>query len=126
MNAAAVIAALHAAADQLADDLAAWAERDPGEPLTFQPEAMAARQAALQVIDEAVEQLRRLRREIAGGPHRGRGRPGRLTVSLRLPGTLFYEDSTRPKTCSTYDGFPQLDVGKRRENEGQPDPSCVR
>ena len=69
-----VTAALRAAADQLAGDLAAWAERDPGEPLTYQPEALAARQDALQVIDEAIGQLRRLRRELAGGAHRGRGR----------------------------------------------------
>jgi hypothetical protein len=32
---------------------------------------------------------------------------------------LFYEDSTRPKTCSTStNGFPQLNVDKRRGNEG--------
>ena len=74
MNAAAVTAALHATADQLAGNLTVWAERDPAEPLRYQPEALAARQDALRVIDEAIGQLRRLRRELAGGTHRMRGR----------------------------------------------------
>ena len=74
MNDAAVTAALHAAADQLAGDLAAWAERDPGEPLRFQPKATAAREDALKTIDETMAQLRRLRRELTGGAHRARGR----------------------------------------------------
>ena len=71
---AAAIEALRSAADQLARDLTVWAERDPSEPLRFQPEALAARQDAVQVIDEAIGQLRRLRRELAGGAHRGRRR----------------------------------------------------
>ena len=74
MTAAAAIAGLRAAADSLAIDTAVWVARDPGEPLEFQPEAMAARENALQVIDEAIGQLRRLRRELAGGAHRARGR----------------------------------------------------
>ena len=74
MNAADVSATLRAAADRLAGDLAAWTERDPAEPLKFQPEALAARRDALQAIDETIEQLRGLRRELAGGAHRARGR----------------------------------------------------
>lgn len=62
MNDATVIAALRAAADRLAGDLAAWAKREPGEPLKFLPGVLTARQA----IDETIEQLRRLRRELAG------------------------------------------------------------
>jgi hypothetical protein len=41
VNAADVSAALRAAADRLAGHLAVWAERDPAEPLKFQPEALA-------------------------------------------------------------------------------------
>jgi hypothetical protein len=74
VNAADVSVALRAAADRLAGHLAAWAERDPAEPLKFQPEAMAARENALKTIDEAIKQLRQLRRELAGGAHRTRGR----------------------------------------------------
>jgi hypothetical protein len=73
VSAAEVVAGLRAHACRLAGDLAVWAERDPAEPLEFQPEALAARQDALQVIDEAIGQLRRLRRELAGGSHRARG-----------------------------------------------------
>ena len=74
MTAAAVIAGLRAAADSLAIDTAVWVARDPGETLEFQPEAMAARESALKTIDEAVKQLRQLRRELTGGAHRARGR----------------------------------------------------
>ena len=73
MTAAAAIAGLRAAADCLAVDTAVWVARDPGEPLEFQPEAMAAREDALKTIDEAIGQLRQLRRELTGGAHRARG-----------------------------------------------------
>jgi hypothetical protein len=72
--AAAVIGALRSAADSLAVDMAVWVARDPGEPLEFQPEAMAVRENALKTIDEAIGQLRQLRRELTGGTHRARGR----------------------------------------------------
>jgi hypothetical protein len=74
MTAASVTAGLRAAADSLAIDTVVWVARDPAEPLEFQREAMAARENALKTIDETVEQLRRLRRELAGGAHRARGR----------------------------------------------------
>ncbi len=74
MTAAAVTASLRAAADFLAIDTAIWVARDPGEPIKFQPEAMAARENALKTIDETIGQLRQLRRELAGGAHRARGR----------------------------------------------------
>lgn len=74
MTAAAVIAGLRAAADALAVDTAVWVARDPGEPVKFQPEAMAARENALKTIDDTIEQLRQLRRELTGGAHRARGR----------------------------------------------------
>jgi hypothetical protein len=48
--------------------------RDPGEPIKFQAEAMAARESALKTIDETIAQLRQLRRELTGGAHRARGR----------------------------------------------------
>ena len=74
MTAADVTAALRAAADSLAIDTAIWVARDPAEPLRYQPEAMAARESALKTIDGTIEQLRQLRRELAGGAHRARGR----------------------------------------------------
>jgi hypothetical protein len=74
VNDADAVAALRAQADRLAGPVAVWAERDPAEPLKFQPEVLAARQDALQVIDEAIGALQRLRRELAGGAHRARGR----------------------------------------------------
>ena len=74
MTAAPVIAGLRAAADSLAIDTAIWVARDPGGPLEFQPEAMAARENALKTIDETIKQLRQLRRELTGGAHRTRGR----------------------------------------------------
>lgn len=74
MNAGEVPEALRAAADRLAGDLAVWAERDPAEPLKFQPEVQQARQRAIQVVDGTIERLRQLRRELAGGAHRARGR----------------------------------------------------
>jgi hypothetical protein len=74
VNDADVVSRMRAAADQLAGHLAVWAERDPAAPLKFQPEVQEARQGALQAIDEAIGQLRQLRRELAGGAHRARGR----------------------------------------------------
>jgi hypothetical protein len=74
MTAAAAIAGLRAAADSLAIDTAVWVARDHNEPLEFQPEATAARENALKTIDETITQLRQLRRELAGGAHRARGR----------------------------------------------------
>ena len=74
MTAANVTAGLRAAADSLAIDTAIWVARDPAEPLKFQPEAIAARERALKTIDETIDQLRQLRRELAGGAHRTRGR----------------------------------------------------
>jgi hypothetical protein len=74
VTAAAVILGLRTAADALAIDTAVWVARDPAEPLEFQPEAMAARENALKAIDETIAQLRQLRRELAGGAHRARGR----------------------------------------------------
>jgi hypothetical protein len=74
VTAAAAITGPRAAADSLAIDTAVWVARDPGEPLEFQPEAMAARENALKTIDETITQLRRLRRELQGGAHRARGR----------------------------------------------------
>ena len=74
MTAADVTAGLRAAADSLAIDTAIWVARNPAEPLKFQPEAMAARESALKTIDGTIEQLRQLRRELAGGAHRARGR----------------------------------------------------
>jgi hypothetical protein len=74
VTAAAVIRELRGAADSLAVDTAAWVACDPGEPLEFQPEAMAARDNAMKTIDAAIGQLRQLRRELTGGAHRARGR----------------------------------------------------
>lgn len=74
VTAAAAIAGLRGAADSLAVDTGIWVARDPGEPLEFQPDAMAARDNALKTIDETIGQLRQLRRELTGGAHRTRGR----------------------------------------------------
>lgn len=74
MTAADVTAGLRAAADSLAIDTAIWVARDAASPLKFQPEAMEARERALKTIDETIGQLRQLRRELAGGAHRARGR----------------------------------------------------
>ena len=74
MTAADVTAVLRAAADSLAIETAIRVARDPAEPIKFQPEAMAARERALRTIDATIEQLRQLRRELAGGAHRARGR----------------------------------------------------
>ena len=71
MNDADVVTGLRAAADRLAGHLAVWVERDPAEPLKFQPEVLEARQDAVAAIDEVIAQLRR---ELAGGAHRARGR----------------------------------------------------
>ncbi len=74
MTAADVTAGLRAAADSLAIDTAIWVARAPAEPLKFQPEAITARERALKTIDETIDQLRQLRRELGGGAHRARGR----------------------------------------------------
>lgn len=71
MTAADAIAALRAAADSLAADTAIWAARDPGN---LSREALEARGNALRTIDATIDQLRQLRRELAPGVHRARGR----------------------------------------------------
>jgi hypothetical protein len=70
-SSAAVIGALRAAADSLAIDTAIWAARDPAN---LSREALKAREDALRTIDAATGQLRELRRELAPGVHRVRGR----------------------------------------------------
>lgn len=71
MTAAAAITALHSAADALAVDLAVWAARDPGD---LSREALESRASAIRTIDRAIGELSRLRRELAPGVHRARGR----------------------------------------------------
>lgn len=71
MNAAATITALRAAADSLAIDTVMWAARDPA---SLSREALKARENALRTIDATIGELGRLRRELAPGVHRTRGR----------------------------------------------------
>ncbi len=71
MNAADTITALRAAADSLAVDTAMWAARDPAN---LSREALKARESALRTIDTTIGELSRLRRELAPGVHRARGR----------------------------------------------------
>jgi hypothetical protein len=71
VNAASVIAVLHSAADALAVDVAVWRARDPGN---LSREALQARENALKTIDMTISELGRLRRELAPGVHRARGR----------------------------------------------------
>jgi hypothetical protein len=71
VTAAAVIAGLHAAADSLAIDTAVWAARDPSD---LSRAALDARRNALKTIETTIGQLRELRRELAPGVHRARGR----------------------------------------------------
>ena len=52
-------------------DVAVWAARDPGN---LGHEAMRAREDALKTIDTSIGELSRLRRELAPGAHRVRGR----------------------------------------------------
>lgn len=69
--AAATIAALRSSADALAVDVAVWAARDPGN---LSREALKAREDALRTIDATIDDLGRLRRELAPGVHRARRR----------------------------------------------------
>lgn len=69
--AAAASASLHAAADALAVDVAIWAARNPAD---LSREALNARENALRTIDATMGELRQLRRELAPGVHRARGR----------------------------------------------------
>ena len=71
MTAAAVIGELRAAADSLGIDTAIWAARDPSD---LSREALKARENALKTIDTTIGELSRLRRELAPGVHRARGR----------------------------------------------------
>ena len=71
MTATTAVAALRSAADSLAADLAVWAARDPGN---LSREALESRASALKTIDATIGELGRLRRELAPGVHRARGR----------------------------------------------------
>jgi hypothetical protein len=72
VNAVATITALRAAADSLAVDTAIWASRDPAN---LSREALVeARVNALRTVDATIGELGRLRRELAPGVHRVRGR----------------------------------------------------
>ena len=71
MNAAAAVEALRTAADTLAIDVAVWAARDPAD---LSREAVRAREDALRTIDATIGELQHLRRELAPGVHRARGR----------------------------------------------------
>jgi hypothetical protein len=71
VNAVATITALRAAADSLAVDTAIWASRDPAN---LSREALEARVNALRTVDATIGELGRLRRELAPGVHRVRGR----------------------------------------------------
>ncbi len=58
-----VIDVLRSAADALVADLAAWEERDPGDP---SPEARRARRAAIAAADAVITVMSRLRKRLGG------------------------------------------------------------